>query len=63
MATVIVEVREGETAEQKWGLIRDITEVVCAHFCVGPERVRVYLQEKRQGDRPPSRNWPLTETA
>ena len=51
MPTVIVEVDEGRTVEQKRGLVKDITDAVCKHFKVPPEAVSIYIHEGRKENR------------
>ena len=51
MPTVIVEVDEGRTVEQKRGLVRDITDAVCKNFKVPPEAVIIYIHEGKKENR------------
>ena len=45
MPEVYVYAVEGRTAEQKRGLMKDITDAVVKHFGVPPERVVVQIVE------------------
>ena len=51
MPTVIVEVDEGRTVEQKRGLVKDITEAVCKNFDVGPQSVTILIHEQKKENR------------
>ncbi|HME44376.1 MAG TPA: tautomerase family protein [Syntrophorhabdales bacterium] len=51
MPTVIVEVDEGRTVEQKRGLVKDITDAVCKNFKVPPEAVTIYIHEGKKENR------------
>ena len=51
MPTVIVEVDEGRTVEQKRGLVKDITDAVCKHFKVPAEAVTIYIHEGKKENR------------
>ena len=51
MPTVIVEVDEGRTVEQKRGLVKDITDAVCKNFKVPAEAVTIYIHEGKKENR------------
>ncbi len=51
MPTVIVEVDEGRTVDQKRGLVKDITDAVCKNFKVPPESVTIYIHEGKKENR------------
>ena len=51
MPTVIVEVDEGRTVEQKRGLVKDVTDAVCKNFKVPPESVTIYIHEGKKENR------------
>jgi 4-oxalocrotonate tautomerase len=51
MPTVIVEVDEGRTVEQKRGLVKDITDAVSKNFKVSPEAVTIYIHEGKKENR------------
>ncbi len=51
MPTVIVEVDEGRTVEQKRGLVKDVTDAVCKNFKVPPETVTIYIHEGKKENR------------
>lgn len=50
MPIVHVELIEGRSAEQKEGLIRDITAAVAKNADVPSERVHVILHDMKHGD-------------
>ncbi|MFC1984568.1 tautomerase family protein [Chloroflexota bacterium] len=51
MPLVIVNAYEGRSIEQKRGLVKDITEVVCKNFNVPPQAVSIMIQEgKKEND-------------
>ncbi len=45
MPTVTVLAIEGRTAEQKRGLVKDITEAVVKNFNTSPEKVSIAIRE------------------
>jgi 4-oxalocrotonate tautomerase len=51
MPTVIVEVDEGRTVEQKRGLVKDITDAVCKNCVVAPETVTIFIHEGKKENR------------
>lgn len=51
MPYVFIEVDEGRTADQKRGLLKDITNAVCKNFAVGPEIVHILIHEGKKENR------------
>ncbi len=51
MPTVIVEVDEGRTVEQKRNFVRDVTDAVCKNFHVEPQTVTIYIHEGKKENR------------
>ncbi|MHB8909848.1 MAG: 2-hydroxymuconate tautomerase family protein [Syntrophales bacterium] len=51
MPTVIVEVDEGRTVEQKRGFVKDVTEAVCKNFNVEPQTVTIFIHEGKKENR------------
>lgn len=50
MPFVHVELVEGRTAEQKAGLVKDITEAVVKNAGVPADRVHVIIEEMKKGN-------------
>jgi 4-oxalocrotonate tautomerase len=51
MPTIIVEMDEGRTIEQKRGFVKDATEAVCKHFNVEPQAVTILIHEGKKENR------------
>jgi 4-oxalocrotonate tautomerase len=51
MPVIIVEADEGRTAEQKRGLVKDITDAVCKNFNVEPQAVTILIHEQKKENR------------
>jgi 4-oxalocrotonate tautomerase len=51
MPTVIVEVDEGRTVEQKRSFVKDVTEAVCKNFHVEPQTVTIFIHEGKKENR------------
>lgn len=51
MPLIIIEADEGQTVDQKRGLVKDITEAVCKNFVVPPEAVSVLIHEGKRENR------------
>jgi len=45
MPTVILEILEGRTAEQKRAVVKDITDTIAKNFKVPPDVVRIIMHE------------------
>jgi 4-oxalocrotonate tautomerase len=45
MPRVIIQARKGRTLAQKRGLVRALTDAVCANFDVRPDQVTIVIQE------------------
>ena len=50
MPFVHVELVEGRTAEQKAGLVKDITEAVVKNTGAPAEKIHVIIEEMKKGD-------------
>ena len=51
MPRIIIQANKGRSLDQKRGLVKGVTEAVCANFDVTPDQVTIVFQEMEPEER------------